>query len=114
LVLDRPPEELEARLRRRTGLMFEQGLKEEVEKLLRAGWAPTLKPFGAIGYRQTLDHIQGLTSLEEAKEKTFLATRRYAKRQRTWFRGQMPEASWFHPDQGAEVLELLRDFFQPG
>ena len=113
LVLDRPPEELEARLRRRTGLMFERGLMDEVEKLLRAGWAPTLKPFGAIGYREALDHLRGLISLDQAREKTFLATRRYAKRQRTWFRGQMPEARWFHPDQDAEILQLLRDFFRP-
>ena len=113
LVLDRPPEELEVRLRRRTGLMYEKGLKDEVEKLLRAGWDPALKPFGAIGYRETLDHIRGLISLDRAQEKTFLATRRYAKRQRTWFRGQMPEARWFHPDQGVEILELLRDFFRP-
>ena len=113
LILDRPPEEMEARLRRRTCLMFEQGLKAEVEKLLLAGWPPTLKPFGAIGYRETLDHLRGLISLDQAREKTFLATRRYAKRQRTWFRGQMPEARWFHPDQSEAVLELLRDFFRP-
>jgi tRNA dimethylallyltransferase len=113
LVLDRPPEELEARLRRRADLMFERGLKDEVEKLLRAGWAPTVKPFGAIGYRETLDHLRGLISLEEAREKTFLATRRYAKRQRTWFRGQMPEARWFHPDQAETIVALLREFFRP-
>jgi tRNA dimethylallyltransferase len=111
LVLDRPLEELEARLRRRTDLMFELGLKAEVEKLLRAGWAPTLKPFGAIGYRETLDHLRGLVSLEQAREKTFLATRRYAKRQRTWFRGQMPGALWFHPGQAEGILALLSDFF---
>jgi tRNA dimethylallyltransferase len=111
LVLDRPLEELEARLRRRTDLMFELGLKTEVEKLLRAGWAPTLKPFGAIGYRETLDHLRGLISLDQAREKTFLATRRYAKRQRTWFRGQMPGARLFHPGQAGEILALLRDFF---
>jgi tRNA dimethylallyltransferase len=113
LVLDRPPEELEGRLRRRTDLMFARGLKDEVEKLLQAGWAATLKPFGAIGYRETLDLIRGLINLDQAREKTFLATRRYAKRQRTWFRGQMPEARWFHPDQDMAVLELLRDFFRP-
>ena len=113
LVLDRPPEQLETRLYRRTCLMFEQGLKAEVEKLIRDGWAPTLKPFGAIGYRETLEHLRGLISLDQAREKTYLATRRYAKRQRTWFRGQMPEAHWFHPDQSGAVLELLRDFFRP-
>ena len=113
LVLDRPPEELETRLRRRTDLMFELGLKDETENLLRAGWAPTLKPFGAIGYRETLNHLRGLISLDEAREKTFIATRRYAKRQRTWFRGQMPEALWLHPGQYEEVLALLREFFRP-
>ena len=111
LVLDRPPEELSARLRRRTDLMFELGLKAEVEKLLEAGWARTLKPFGAIGYRETLGHLQGLISLEEAREKTFQATRRYAKRQRTWFRGQMPGARRFHPGQAGEILDVLKDFF---
>jgi tRNA dimethylallyltransferase len=113
LVLDRPPEDLEIRLKRRTGLMFEQGLKAEVEKLIQDGWATTLKPFGAIGYRETLDHLRGLISLDQAREKTFLATRRYAKRQRTWFRGQMPEALWFHPDRSEAIVELLRNFFRP-
>ena len=111
LVLNRAPEELEARLRRRTGLMFESGLVEEVEKLIQSGWAPTLKPFRAIGYREALNHLQGLINLKEAREKTFLATRRYAKRQRTWFRGQMPEALWLHPGQTEAVLALLREFF---
>jgi len=111
LVLDRPPEELLARLRRRTDLMFELGLKAEVEELLRAGWARTLKPFGAIGYRETLDHLRGLISLDQAREKTFQATRRYAKRQRTWFRGQMPGAVWFHPGQADEILKALHNFF---
>ncbi|MDR3039065.1 MAG: tRNA (adenosine(37)-N6)-dimethylallyltransferase MiaA [Candidatus Adiutrix sp.] len=111
IVLDRPAAEMEARLERRTRLMFERGLPAEVEGLLRAGWSPDLKPFGAIGYKETLEHLRGLISLEQAEEKTGRATRRYAKRQRTWFRGQMPEARWLQPDQGEEILDLLRNFF---
>lgn len=112
IVLDRPTEELNFRLAERTRLMFEHGLVEEVEGLLAAGWSPDLKPFGSIGYKETLQHLAGQLSLDETSEKILTATRRYAKRQRTWFRGQMPEARWFHPDQVDEVIVLLADFFR--
>lgn len=112
IVLDRPPEGLNLRLAERTRLMFEHGLVEEVAGLLTAGWSPDLKPFGSIGYKETLQHLSGQLSLDEAREKILTSTRRYAKRQRTWFRGQMPEARWFHPNQVDEVIALLADFFR--
>ncbi len=111
VIVDRPPEEMAGRLERRTRLMFERGLPAEVEGLLAAGWSPDLKPFGAIGYKETVEYLRGRISLAEAVDKTLTATRRYAKRQRTWFRGQMPGARWFHPDQADEIVGLLRDFF---
>ncbi len=111
IVLDRPAREMEDRLRRRTRLMFGRGLVAEVESLLAAGWPPDLKPFGSIGYRETLEHLAGRLTLTEAEEQTFLATRRYAKRQRTWFRSQMPGAVWFHPDQAEDILAAARRFF---
>jgi len=114
IVLDRPREELDRRLFERTHHMFEQGLVEEVEGLLAAGWNSDLKPFGAIGYKETIQHLAGKLTLEEAREKTLLATRRYAKRQRTWFRGQMPAARWFHPAQAGEVISLLTGYFRSG
>ena len=110
-IIDRPPAEMARRLEQRTRLMFERGLMAETEKLLAAGWDLNLKPFGAIGYKEALEHLRGLVTLDEAMEKTITATRRYAKRQRTWFRGQMPEALWYHPDQADEILVKLREFF---
>lgn len=111
IVIDRPVDELDERLRRRTDRMIEAGLAAEVEGLLKQGWAPDLKPFGAIGYKEMLEFLRGVLSLDEAREKIFISTRRYAKRQRTWFRGQVPEASWFHPDQIEEILMLIKQFF---
>lgn len=111
IVVDRSVDELDKRIRLRTEQMIEAGLAAEVEGLLKLGWSPGLKPFGAIGYKEMLEHLKGDISLEEAGQKIYLATRRYAKRQRTWFRGQMPEAVWYHPDQADEILLLLRDFF---
>lgn len=112
LVVDRPAGEMAERFERRTRLMFEAGLVAEVEGLLAAGWSPELKPFGSIGYKEAVEHLRGLASLDEAMAKTVAATRRYAKRQRTWFRGQMPEALWFHPDQADEITGKLREFFR--
>ncbi len=109
-VIDRPLAEMEIRLKKRTQAMFEAGLVAEVEELLAAGWPRKAKPFGSIGYREVLSHLGGELTLEETIEKTFISTRRYAKRQRTWFRGQMPEALPFYPWQQAEILELCLKF----
>ena len=111
IIVDRPPGEMAERLERRTRLMFQRGLVEEVEGLLTQGWPEDLKPFGSIGYKETVQYLRGQINLDEAMEKTLIATRQYAKRQRTWFRGQMPEGLWFHPDQSAEIIGCLKDFF---
>lgn len=110
--LELPALELELRLARRTELIFSQGLVEEVKGLLAAGWSPMLKPFGAIGYKEVLAHLRGELSLEEAKARTLIATRRYAKRQRTWLKGQAPQAFKFHPSDFELALTELRKFFQ--
>lgn len=111
VAIDREPREMEKRLEDRSQRMFAEGLVAEVENLLAAGWSEQLKPFGSIGYKQTLEYLQGQITMEETLGKTITATRRYAKRQRTWFRGQMPQARWFHPDRGQEILELAQVFF---
>jgi tRNA dimethylallyltransferase len=84
--LDPPRESLYARLNARTAVMFEQGLLEEVRGLLASGVSRLAKPFESLGYSQALQIIDGSLSLEEAIESTRQETRRYAKRQRTWFR----------------------------
>jgi tRNA dimethylallyltransferase len=85
--LDPPREPLYARLNERARKMFDPGgLAEEVGRLLSAGVPPEAKPFESLGYKQALLMVQGRISVEQAIESTQLETRRYAKRQRTWFR----------------------------
>jgi tRNA dimethylallyltransferase len=89
--LDPPRDLLYARLNERARRMFDPGraegsLVEEVRRLLSAGLRPEAKPFESLGYKQVLEMLQGRITEEQALESTQLETRRYAKRQLTWFR----------------------------
>jgi tRNA dimethylallyltransferase len=79
-------EELYKRLEARMEAMFSAGLIEETAGILRLGYAPDSKPFESIGYKQALQTIQALLSPEDALSEAKRDTRRYAKRQITWFR----------------------------
>ncbi len=74
------------RIAARVADMIERGWVEEVATMLQAGVNPDVPAFQAIGYRQIVRHVQGGWSLQAALEDTIRATRRYAKRQMTWFR----------------------------
>lgn len=84
---------------KRAGRMLERGWLAEVERLRehargRGGCSlGELPAFQAIGYRQLADHLDGNLTLEQALEETVRATRRYAKRQETWFRKE-PQVCW--------------------
>ena len=65
--------------------MFERGLVAEVSRLVAEGFRDTA-PMRSVGYRQALAVLEGRMTAEEAERDTALETRRYAKRQRTWFR----------------------------
>lgn len=86
LCLDRKT--LYDRIGSRVRSMFRAGLLEEVQGIMDQGFSPDCKGFEAIGYRQAVSCLTGNISLEEAVEKTSRDTRRYAKRQMTWFRGE--------------------------
>jgi tRNA dimethylallyltransferase len=81
-----PRAELYEKLDRRAEWMFENGLVEEVEALLRRGVPEGAKPFASLGYRQALGVVLGSMTRAEALADMRQATRRYAKRQMTWFR----------------------------
>jgi tRNA dimethylallyltransferase len=98
-----PREDLYARINRRVEEMFRGGLLEEVRWLL-ATYPRTCQAFKAIGYRQAAGYIEGRLSLEEAIEETKMESRRYAKRQRTWFRSD-PSVVWL--DGRLEFHELM-------
>jgi tRNA dimethylallyltransferase len=79
-------EQLYKRLEARMEAMFSAGLIEETAGILALGYAADSKPFESIGYKQALQTIRGELSREEALADAKRDTRRYAKRQGTWFR----------------------------
>ncbi|MGW6660615.1 tRNA (adenosine(37)-N6)-dimethylallyltransferase MiaA [Rhodococcus sp. NPDC055024] len=86
LGVDRDTEELDARIRLRTELMFSDGLVDEVSALVEQGLREGVTAPRAIGYAQVLAYFDGEYDLAEARERTFIGTRRYVRRQRSWFR----------------------------
>lgn len=91
VVLELPREELDRRIDARVLRMVERGLVEEVRRLSQAGYGPPDPGMTGTGYREILVHLQGECTLEEAVEEIQANTRRYARRQLTWFRNQLPE-----------------------
>lgn len=82
------------RIAGRVAWMLEAGWLAEVEGLLRLGLSLRLPAFQAIGYRQLVRHLEGDGSLEQAIAGIVQETRRFAKRQETWFRKE-PDVTWF-------------------
>jgi tRNA dimethylallyltransferase len=82
---------LDARIARRFGQMLQTGALEEARAEAPA-WDPALPSAKAIGAAELIAHLEGKMTLAEAEAAAILASRRYAKRQRTWFRGRM--AGW--------------------
>ncbi len=106
-----PREELYALLDQRVDEMLKRGLLEEVQGLLERGFSPDLKPLQSIGYRHMIAYLQGKLPWKEAVRQMKRDTRRYAKRQLTWFRAD-PEVKWFLPTEKEEILREAREFLQ--
>lgn len=90
VLLELPREELYRRIDERVHAMVRAGLVEEVRALLEAGYGPGDPGMNATGYIELIPHVRGERSLEEAITLIQNATRRYARRQLTWFRNQLP------------------------
>jgi len=91
--LTRAPGDLRRRIDARVDQMFARGLVDEARRLLDQGLAQNPTAMQAIGYRQVVEHLRGESSLPETIELVKVRTRQFAKRQMTWFRGQM-QANW--------------------
>ncbi len=109
--------ELYARIDARVQSMFDGGLLEEVRLLLARGYPPHCKGFEALGYREALDVVEGRKSLAEAVGEAAQRSRRYAKRQLTWF-GKEPGVCWIplagdSPEAWPRLLGCLGEDF-PG
>ena len=106
--------DLYARIDRRVGLMLEQGLVEEIQGLLASGIPPRATAMQAIGYKEFVDALEGRCTLEQAADQVRQSSRRYAKRQLTWFR-RNSAMHWLTrtPETGmAEILSMARQTFR--
>ncbi len=90
VVLELPREEMDRRIDRRVLSMIDAGLVAEVEGLLSKGLGPDAPGMTAVGYREIVKHLGGQCTLDQAVEEIRSSTRRYARRQLTWFRNQLP------------------------
>ncbi len=104
LLVDVPSPVLGERIARRVDEQLRQGLVDEVRALLAAGVPPTAQPFGSLGYRQALEHLQGLRGEAETRDLIVRETRRYARRQLIWFRKE-PNLNYI-PGPGEETSAL--------
>ncbi|MCP4692757.1 MAG: tRNA (adenosine(37)-N6)-dimethylallyltransferase MiaA [Desulfobacterales bacterium] len=109
LAMDRPA--LYERIDRRVDAMLASGLQDEVRLLLRMGYAETLKSMQSIGYRHMAECIQGRTPWEEAIRTLKRDTRRYAKRQMTWFKAD-PEIKWTAPGDMETINGWVAEFLE--
>lgn len=111
IALYRPREELYDRINRRVLQMIDQGLLEEVKSLLLEGYSPELNSMTSIGYQHIARYLKGEISLERAIELLQRDTRRYAKRQITWFKGDK-EYIWLRPDEYDEIERQIDAFYK--
>jgi len=113
IVLDMDREEHAAVIEDRAQRMIANGWIDEVRSL-RARWGDDIRPFGSVGYREVLAHVRDEVPLEETVRRIRKSTRIYARRQRTWFKGE-PGVSWrsesadlLGPSSLARIAEELR------
>ncbi len=109
--LSLPRPELYSRIDERVERMMAQGFLGEVSWLLDEGYGPQLKSMQSLGYRHLVGYLAGGRSLRQAVTTIKRDTRRYAKRQTTWF-GRDPEISWFHPSQRESMTSLAAAFLK--
>ncbi|MGH8649901.1 MAG: tRNA (adenosine(37)-N6)-dimethylallyltransferase MiaA, partial [Burkholderiales bacterium] len=109
--LERDRHELYQRIERRVEEMMARGFLDEVRKLLDYGYSPALKPLRAIGYRHMIEHLKGPTTLDDAVGCFKRDTRRYAKRQITWFRHETG-LQWHYVEGSAFIEQALGVFIE--
>ena len=100
--------ELYRRIDLRVGLMLEQGLVEEIRELLAEGIPERATAMQAIGYKEFVDALDGRCTIEEAADQVRQSSRRYAKRQLTWFR-RNKAIHWLIRDTGDTGREILEN-----
>jgi tRNA dimethylallyltransferase len=106
--LEQPPEVLEKRIEKRVELMFNAGLIDEVRALLSSGLRKNLTASKAIGYREVIDYLDGKLPRDRLAYEIISNTKYLVKKQKTWFKTQLPE----HRRIAADTLKNPRDLFK--
>ncbi len=101
--LERPRNELFDIINSRTDLMINHGLVEEAHKLISF---KHLNALNTVGYKELFEYLENKISLNKAIENIKTNTRRYAKRQLTWFK-RIPEINWFNTENKNEIIEFI-------
>ena len=101
--LNRPREELYARINQRVDEMMANGLLEEVKTMYPKR---SLNALNTVGYKELFDYLEGRWTLEEAVERIKGNTRRYARKQLTWYKKD-EQISWFHPDERTTIIDYI-------
>ena len=101
--LNRDREELYARIDRRVEMMMDEGLEVEARSLFPLRH---LNALNTVGYKELFDHFEGQYDLAEAVRLIQRNSRRYARKQLSWFRRDT-DIHWFHPDHVAEIMNFL-------
>lgn len=101
--LNREKNELIEIIKKRTNIMIQQGLIEEATELYPFR---NLNALNTVGYTELFEYIEGKTTLEQAIENININTRKYAKRQLTWFR-KNKDMQWFHPNDKEKIMNYI-------
>lgn len=110
--LTRNRKELYNRINIRTDIMIKQGLIEEVKNLLNLGYSKDLVAFQGLGYKEIIRYLEGEYDLDEAVRILKRNTRRYAKRQLTWFRRYSDIINWYNISNYSTNKNLIEDIIK--
>lgn len=105
--LKRPRSELYMRIDNRIDQMITNGLMDEVKSLLAKGFLPNLSTLSAIGYREMIDVIHGMISMDEAIIRMKRLTHQFVRRQSNWFKESDPNIHWLEVDQSIDAATSL-------
>jgi tRNA dimethylallyltransferase len=106
--LDRPREELYRRVNARVDKMMEEGLLDEARQMYPMR---DMNALNTVGYKELFDYFEGRWPLEEAVERIKGNTRRYARKQLTWYKKD-PQIRWFHPDEKEQIISYISQDYE--
>ena len=104
--LNRPREELYDRINQRVDQMMADGLLDEAKSLYPLRH---LNALNTVGYKELFDYLEGRWPLEEAVERIKGNTRRYARKQLTWYKKD-PQIRWFHPQETEQIISYISNY----